>query len=171
MIERPSRIWTPRTGQTVSYANYDDGYYEAGNPRATRYINNGNNTVTDLAQGLMFIRDHDAMGAPFNAKMTQAAALTNIATLNGSGYAGHSDWRLPNIFALELLVDWGRYNPCIDPIFVGAHGDWYWASTTLTPNYITLGPCVLFTTGVVASQAKSTYAAYVRPVRGGRLNG
>jgi hypothetical protein len=62
--ESPSRIWLPRTGQTTSYANGDDGDFQAGNPRgvsggaiqATRFIDNLNGTISDRATGLQWVK-------------------------------------------------------------------------------------------------------------------
>jgi len=54
-IETP-RIYLPRTGQTTSYATGDDGDLQAGNPRATRFVDNGNGTVTDRATGLQWVK-------------------------------------------------------------------------------------------------------------------
>jgi len=54
-IETP-KIFLPRTGQTTSYATGDDGDVQAGNPRATRFVDNGNGTVTDRATGLQWVK-------------------------------------------------------------------------------------------------------------------
>ncbi|WP_337054053.1 DUF1566 domain-containing protein [Pseudoxanthomonas sp. USHLN014] len=44
--------------------------------------------------------------------------------------AGHSDWDLPTIDELQLLIDRGRYEPAIDTAFFqDIHNDWYWTST------------------------------------------
>ena len=42
-----SDLWLPKTGQTVSYpagdnTDRDDGWYEAGSPVVTRFVDNGN---------------------------------------------------------------------------------------------------------------------------------
>ncbi len=56
MRTEPPKHWLPRTGQTTSYANGDDGYFEAGSPRATRFVDNGNGTVSDRATGLQWVK-------------------------------------------------------------------------------------------------------------------
>jgi len=44
--------------------------------------------------------------------------------------AGHSDWDLPTIEELQLLVDRSRYEPAIDTdYFVDIENDWYWSKT------------------------------------------
>ena len=55
-IEAPNRLWLPRTGQTTSYVVGDDGYFQAGNPRATRFVDNGNGTISDRATGLQWVK-------------------------------------------------------------------------------------------------------------------
>jgi len=55
MLMETPRIWLPRTGQTTSYASGDDGYFKAGNPRKTRFINGGGGTISDRAAGLMWV--------------------------------------------------------------------------------------------------------------------
>ncbi|MFS8372382.1 DUF1566 domain-containing protein [Xanthomonas campestris] len=44
--------------------------------------------------------------------------------------AGHSDWDLPTIEELQLLVDRTRYSPGIDTdFFRDIQNDWYWSKT------------------------------------------
>ncbi|MGV7193759.1 Lcl C-terminal domain-containing protein [Xanthomonas axonopodis] len=44
--------------------------------------------------------------------------------------AGHSDWDLPTIGELQLLVDRTRYSPAIDTeFFRDIQNDWYWSKT------------------------------------------
>jgi hypothetical protein len=168
-IQTP-KIRLPRTGQVTSYATGDDGYFQAGNPRKTRFVDNGNGTVSDRATGLMWVKDHNAVGAPFNAVMNWAAALTNIATLNGAGYAGYKDWRLPNAYELASLLDATHFGPRIDPIFTNTQNDFYWTSTTdaaFDPAYAFIW---YFYYAGGSQHAVKTASYYVRPVRGGRLN-
>lgn len=47
----------------------------------------------------------------------------------GLALAGHTDWRLPNVRELLSIVDYGRYDPSIDPIF-GAVSNVYCSSST-----------------------------------------
>ena len=46
----------PKTGSTMSLENYDDGYYQYGSPITPRFIDNGDNTITDRATNLMWIK-------------------------------------------------------------------------------------------------------------------
>ncbi len=44
--------------------------------------------------------------------------------------AGHSDWDLPTVEELQLLVDRTRYSPAIDTdFFRDIANDWYWSKT------------------------------------------
>ncbi|WP_313645294.1 DUF1566 domain-containing protein [Stenotrophomonas sp.] len=44
--------------------------------------------------------------------------------------AGHSDWDLPTIEELALLVDRSRYEPAINTdFFQDIQSDWYWSKT------------------------------------------
>jgi hypothetical protein len=56
MIQRPNKLWLPRTGQVTSIATGDDGYFQAGNPRKTRFYDNLNGTISDRATGLMWVK-------------------------------------------------------------------------------------------------------------------
>ena len=105
MIERTNRIWLPKTGFTVSHVAGDDGYYQVGFPRATRFVDNGNNTVSDLCTGLTWVYDLATLGAPFNAAITWADGLAACEALT---YAGYSDWRMPNANDLCYVIDWGN---------------------------------------------------------------
>ena len=45
--------------------------------------------------------------------------------------AGHSDWDLPTIDELSLLVDRSRYSPAINTdFFQDIQSDWYWSKTS-----------------------------------------
>ncbi len=54
----------PRTGQTESYADYDDGYYQKGVAAAgPRFTDNDNGTVTDNQTGLIWLKEGNCFGA------------------------------------------------------------------------------------------------------------
>ena len=55
-ITRTDKIELPTTQQLTSYVNYDDGYYQKGSPISPRFIDNGDNTVTDRVSNLTWIQ-------------------------------------------------------------------------------------------------------------------
>ena len=123
----------PGTGQTVTYAAGDDADVRAGG--SLRYTDNRDGTVTDIRTGLTWEKKTDAN---VNDNYTWDTAFDYIAELNamngGAGFAGHNDWRLPNVKELLSIVDYGRSNPSIDPIFGPTAGKLnfvnFWSSTS-----------------------------------------
>jgi hypothetical protein len=59
-----------------------------------------------------------------------SAGAQHSITARTSISRGHTDWRLPNVRELQSIVDYGRSNPSIDPVF-GATTFFYWSSTSL----------------------------------------
>ncbi len=99
------------------------------------FVDNGDQTITDRATGLMWMQIDS--GQP----MSWQDALTYAENLELGGY---NDWRLPNAKELQYIVDYGRSpdatgSPAIDPVFatttiVNEAGQtdfpFYWTSTT-----------------------------------------
>jgi hypothetical protein len=123
----------PKTGQTTSYDTGDDGYHQAGvaipNPRFT---DNTDGTVIDNLTGLVWLKNANCFG-----EKVWATALTDSNSLN-NGECGltdgsdEGDWRLPNRFELESLLDLGNYNPALPSghPFLYVQNHYYWTSTT-----------------------------------------
>ena len=94
---------------------------------------------------------------------------------NKCGYAGHRDWRVPNVKEMQSIVDYGRFQPAIDPSFGVTRPSSvppdYWSSTTYAdhPNFALF---VNFDTGFASSDGKvftsSGVGLPVRAVRDGR---
>ena len=103
------------------------------------FVDNGDNTVTDKATGLMWAKNDDEITLDWPGALLYA---------KNSELAGHSDWRLPNVKELQSIVDYSRspsaedtenIGPAIDPIFnctpiVNEAGNddygYYWTSTS-----------------------------------------
>lgn len=154
----------PKTGQTITYQNFDDGYYEKGAPLwGPHFTDKGNGTILDNATGLYWVKDPiNDIGAPFNATMNWSNAIINCEALN---FAGKNDWRLPNIKELNTLPDYSRWDPAMDPVFFpNAMDANHWSSTTYALNPI-LAPIVNFYAGTIYFLNKTTLC-WVRPVRG-----
>jgi hypothetical protein len=151
----------PKTGQTTSYADYDDGYYEKGLPASgDRFTNNGDGTITDNATGLEWVASPTAAGVGGTYAWADA-----ITACEGLTYAGHSDWRLPNVKELQSIVDYGRVSPAIDTTYFTSESDLYWSSNT----YASI---TSFAWGVNFSYGNAPLVGkpgpfYARPVRGG----
>ena len=151
----------PKTGQTTSYADYDDGYYEKGLPTSgDHYTNNGDGTITDNVTGLEWVANPTAAGVGGTYSWADA-----ITACEGLTYAGHSDWRLPNVKELQSIVDFSRVGPAIDTTYFTSQSDLYWSSTTVADG-AGFAWRVHFSNGGVYLGGK-TSAFYVRPVRGG----
>jgi len=158
-----------KTGQTTSQADYDDGYYQRGvTPPAQWFKDNGNGTVTDNKTGLIWLKNANCFGyATWALALSACNALPRGSCgLTDGSIAG--DWRLPNRFELESLLDLGQYNPAL-PLghpFTNVSTP-CWSSTTYAGS---TGSAFLvnFYSGGVDAYGKSTYQnGYVWPVRGG----
>ena len=156
-----------------------------------RYTDNRDGTITDHKTGLIWEKKDQAPGGIHNFNnaykwgtmsppytMNGTMVTTFLAALNaGSGFAGHTDWRIPNRSELESIVD-PRNDPAVDAAFntncaanctvttcscTKFHV--YWSSTTYQD-----GPdnawFVYFVDGYVNYGLKGN-AHYVRAVRGG----
>ena len=165
----------PRTGQTASYRAGDDGDLQAGWPGGARFRDNGDGTATDQATGLMWpIDPANAPGAPFDAAMADwNAAIDECLALN---FAGHDDWRCPNVQELFSIIDWGKgaagfalQSPLVNPNHPGYCN--VWSSTTLdaltthAPYLIIYGPP--WYSYIAYGQAKTNNTLFAWPVRGG----
>jgi hypothetical protein len=116
-------------------------------------------TVADTCMGLVWQKDTGNNGN----SLTWCDALVYCETLS---FAGHDDWRLPNVRELQSIVDYGRIDPSIDPVF-GAFSDEYWSSTT-SAFFPDLAWSVSFFSGVVGVNADGKgFRRYVRAVRPG----
>ena len=110
-----------KTGQTTSYTDFDDGYYQKGTDRSyTR--DDAKEVVIDNTTGLMWQDDAEAKTVSKNRQ--DAKAYCQALTLGG-----YTDWRLPTIRELKSIVDRGRYKPATDLVFQNVENYGYWSST------------------------------------------
>jgi hypothetical protein len=157
---------------------------------ATRFVDNGNGTVTDNQTKLVWEKKTTAVGSganladPHDVDNTYSwgsntapyppngTAFTDfLARLNGSAdgvcFAGQCDWRLPTLAELQGIVDCGAGSPCISGVFgpTVPGGGFYWSSSThaLSPQYAW---DVYFGGGPGVADPKY-FNFYVRAVRGG----
>ena len=87
--------------------------------RQQSYLDNGDETVTDKVTGLMWQQSDDANTRTFEEAKNYCSACTD---------GGHSDWRLPDIHEIHLLVSYTHNRPAIAPVF-NAQMSGYWSST------------------------------------------
>ena len=129
------------------------------------FVDNGDNTISDIATGLMWSKNDDGAG------MNWQAALAYSQTKNTQNFLGYNDWRLPNAKELQSIVDYSRSpdftnSAAIDPVFnctaisnEGGFTDypWYWTSTTHLDNmygvYVTFGEAL----GYMKTPPTATY--------------
>lgn len=102
------------------------------------FVDNGNNTISDNATGLMWSKNDSGKG------MNWKDALAWVQQKNNENYLGFSDWRLPNAKELQSIVDYSKApditnSPAINPVFncskitnEGGNIDYpyFWTSTT-----------------------------------------
>jgi hypothetical protein len=123
------RMRRPERGRFVIYVRGNPNYGQ------NRFVDNKDGTISDLATGLVWMKQ-DSRRA-----MNWAQALEYA---EGLKYAGHSGWRLPNAKELQSLVDYTRApdatgSAAISPLFEATpitneagqrdYG-FYWTSTT-----------------------------------------
>lgn len=148
----------------------ENGYIRPGVawPRP-RFRDNNNGTITDMATGLLWLKNANAFG-----KRSWAQALSDCAAL-ASGMAGLSDgstagqWRLPNRNEMASLLDYSQANPCITQghPFASVQLLRYWTSTTSAAN--TGNAWNISSTGGGAYTGGKANLYYVWPVRTGPL--
>ncbi len=172
----------PATGQTTSSTPGDDGAICAG--AALSYTDNGNGTITDNNTGPVWEKKDDNNVNPLhdvdNTYTWANAFAVHMAGLNaGAGFAGHTDWRLPNVKELQSIVNYGNFAPAVSSSFnTGCSSgctvtscsctaaDNYWSSTPYAGSS-SFAWSVYFNDGLVLLDAKSN-SLRVRAVRGGR---
>ena len=119
----------PATGQRTSYVQGDDGDIRAG--YVARFRDNGDGTVIDLSTGLTWEKKDDTGGlhdvenryvwSGDGQQETIWDWLDEVNAEGGSGFAGHNDWRIPNINELwskRQVVEYSMFSLETPPIFM-----------------------------------------------------
>lgn len=158
-----------RTGQAISYREGDDGDRKTGAAwPVPRFTDSGDGTVTDLLTGLEWVKEPHSL--PSNAGVGLWSGTVDFCyNLN---FAGHSDWRLPNVKELESLLQNGTallfawLNGEATP-FSGIVGGFYWSATSCADN---TGSAWRFNmdSGVIEKMGKMSSFCHAWPVRGGQ---
>jgi hypothetical protein len=124
----------PKTGKPLSLYPGDDGDTKIGlPPSGERFHVFGDGTVLDNVTGLMWVANPDLLPPPLTDEYG-AVGLTwenAINGCNGLEYAGHNDWRLPNIKELLSITYIMESGVHIDFNVFTVYAFYYWSSTTL----------------------------------------
>jgi hypothetical protein len=137
-----------------------------------RYRDNGDGTITDLNTKLVWekkvISSHCLHCVDDVYTFSEAQKWINdVNAEEGKGFAGHNDWRLPNVKELESIVDYGQSYPAIDPAMGPMAASSYWSSTS--PSFETYAAAewaVNFYQGTVPFPPLIGETLHVRAVRG-----
>jgi len=171
IVKRVTEINTegglPKTGQNMIYQPGDDGSYQMGYPLGggQRFIDNGDGTIVDTVTGLMWVKNPSEVG--LGSPMYWYDAINACENLD---FAGHDDWRTPNINELMSIVDHSRYDPAWDTMFFPYPPDtWtpFWSSTT-NASWIDGAWALYPYDGYKTTWGKPWDMCFVRPVRGGQ---
>ena len=120
---RPKAASSPSSATSVAGAVFPGDGAESGPELA--YQDNLDGTVTDLNTGFTWevkapgggtcLGALHAVGATCNWNDATGPWIDALNAEGGSGYAGHTDWRIPNVKELQSIVDYGEFAPAIDP--------------------------------------------------------
>lgn len=140
----------PATDQTWCYSDRNlpcdcgattisgqDGSYRGGCPLAGRFLNNADGTVTDSCTGLMWQTDTGNTNG--DEQVTSADAVTwdnAVIWCSDLVFAGHSDWRLPDVRELMSIVDYGNAKPACNSAYFNAILGIYWTNTEYSADRI-----------------------------------
>jgi hypothetical protein len=169
----------------------DDAMQAAGHPAIFR--DNADGTVTDRRTGLMWEKKCDGCGGLHDVRHDYRWSgadrgptvwdwLAEVNREHGTGFAGYSDWRLPNLKELQSIVDYERFNPAVGPTLDAAlcglgcddlaeaacsctAMSTYWTSTSFVVDP-SMAFTVAFHLGLVGERSKEAFA-FVRAVRAG----
>ena len=149
-----------------------------------RWVDNGDQTVTDNLTGLVWEQKTLAAGVHHVANLYSWTAADGdasdedgtvftdfLSALNaGAGFAGSNGWRLPTVFELQTILRSDPYpcgaSPCIDPAFGPTLPVSYWSTTSGAKGLPSEAWDVDFDSGCVNCHTKTeTFPA--RAVRGG----
>ena len=120
----------PATGQTTCWNSAgavisctgtgQDGDIQAG--ATLNYTDNGDGTITDNNTKLVWEKKtSDGSTHDMDAVYTwDNAFAVHVAGLNAASFAGHNDWRLPNVKELLSIIDYQNRSPAVASAFQNA---------------------------------------------------
>jgi hypothetical protein len=143
-------------------------------PRFTDNLVNSvsNGTVTDNLTGLVWLKNANCFGTQFWAAALKSANTlvgnNTVCGLNDGSTAGQ--WRLPNSYELESLIDLSSFNPTLPsghPFGTSVQSSMYWSGSTFSGVYTSAWYVNMLDGGVVYNTKVSTLG-FVWPVRAGQ---
>ncbi|MBF0344493.1 MAG: DUF1566 domain-containing protein [Nitrospirae bacterium] len=134
-------------------------------PTLKRFVDNGDQTMTDTSTGLMWTKDANLAG-----RKDWQEALDYVESMNKGAAEnfGYTDWRLPAKEELESIIKGSEDAPHVwlkPEGFANVQSYYYWSSTTYASNTSDAW-IVGMGVGYVYADGKS-YFNYVWPVRSG----
>lgn len=136
----------------------------------SRFTDNGNGTVTDLATGLIWKQCAEGLSGAgcLSGSATRFAWQQALQHAADAVFAGSSLWRLPNKKELASLVEQRCGDPAINTrYFPNTPSDWWFWSSSPFAGRPSSAWSVHFSYGYVYYEFKDN-AFYVRLVRGGQ---
>lgn len=103
-----AEISAPATGS----AFYGQNAMYSGN--ASKYVNNGDGTVTDMVTGLMWQQTPDRNGDGTIKSSDKVTYTQAVAGASSCKTGGHTDWRLPTIKELYSLIMFTGIDPIVE---------------------------------------------------------
>lgn len=134
----------PDTGQTTSYTSIfgEDSDYSI-NPQSYTKLDASGDALPDSASEWAMVRDNvtdliwenktddGGINDKDNTYTWQEVQDVFIAQLNNEKFGGYSDWRLPTVMELSILVHADGVGPSINTAyFSNTISNFYWSSTT-----------------------------------------
>ena len=118
-VDKTSLNLLYKTGQTVSYATGDDGELQKGLPK--HFIQEGD-VIHETAKDIYWQNNLEIETLSY----TKDEAELYCETLSLGGY---NDWRLPNLYELQEMIDYSKFDFAMDEKFLYNKNGYIWTST------------------------------------------
>lgn len=142
-------------GADVRGPDYWTRCVRGGDTHHALLLDNGNGTVTDKANGLIWQQQDSSVDS-------WASASNYCATLS---LGGKTDWRVPTVKELASLVNYQEYNPALNETrFPGASSGTYWSASDYA-NDSNSAWSINFANGQITISGKTYNYLFVRCVR------
>jgi hypothetical protein len=152
----------------------------AGNPNnnvaettpSSDFGDNSNGTVTHSKTGLTWKRCAEGQtwsGTTCTGSAAGYAWANALLQAKNAGFAGQTDWRLPNANELQSIIESCGFNPAINSTqFPATPAYYFWSASTYVPNPAVAWLVDFLYGGFDGSFNKTSIYYHVRLVRGGQ---